>query len=99
LSVGSSCNSCIEKHPWRAAISRFNLDGSGAEIFAKELRNSVGIEFSPYSGHFCGRSIMDVICGDDHPKEELNIIQQGKHYGWPYCYELKIFDNNFRFYF
>jgi glucose/arabinose dehydrogenase len=33
--------------------------------------------------------------GDDHPKEELNIIQQGKHYGWPYCYESQIFDKNF----
>ena len=33
LSIGSSCNFCIEKHPWRAAITSFNLDGSGADIF------------------------------------------------------------------
>ena len=33
--------------------------------------------------------------GDQHPKEELNIIQQGKHYGWPYCYESQIFDKDF----
>ena len=49
LSVGSSCNVCIERNSLRAAISRFNLDGSGKEIFAEGLRNSVGIEFSPYS--------------------------------------------------
>ena len=33
--------------------------------------------------------------GDEHPKEELNIIKQRKHYGWPYCYESQIFDKNF----
>ena len=95
LSVGSSCNVCIEKHPWRAAISRFNLDGSGSEIFAKGLRNSVGIEFSPYSGDLWAVNNGRDMLGDDHPKEELNIIQQGKHYGWPYCYESQIFDKNF----
>ena len=41
LSVGSSCNVCIEKNPLRAAISRFNLDGSGGKVFAEGLRNSV----------------------------------------------------------
>jgi glucose/arabinose dehydrogenase len=33
--------------------------------------------------------------GNDHPKEELNIIRHGKYYGWPYCYESQIFDKNF----
>jgi glucose/arabinose dehydrogenase len=95
LSVGSSCNVCIEKHPWRAAISRFNLDGSGSEVFAKGLRNSVGIEFSPYSGDLWAVNNGRDMLGDEHPKEELNIIKQGKHYGWPYCYESQIFDKNF----
>ena len=95
LSVGSSCNVCIERNPLRAAISRFNLDGSGGEIFAEGLRNSVGIEFSPYSGELWGVNNGRDMLGDHHPEEELNIIQQGKHYGWPYCYESKIFDKNF----
>jgi len=95
LSVGSSCNVCIERNPFRAAISRFNLDGSGSEIFAKGLRNSVGIEFSPYSGELWGINNGRDMLGDNHPKEELNIIRQGKHYGWPYCYESQIFDKNF----
>ena len=95
LSVGSSCNVCIERNPLRAAISRFNLDGSGGEIFAEGLRNSVGIEFSPYSGELWGVNNGRDMLGDHHPEEELNIIRQGKHYGWPYCYESKIFDKNF----
>ena len=95
LSVGSSCNVCVEESPLRAAISRFNLDGSGKEIFAEGLRNSVGIEFSPYTGELWGVNNGRDMLGDQHPKEELNIIQQGKHYGWPYCYESQIFDKDF----
>ena len=60
-----------------------------ALIFSKELRNSVGIEFSPYSGDLWAVNNGRDMLGDDHPKEELNIIQHGKHYGWPYCYESK----------
>ena len=33
--------------------------------------------------------------GDHHPKEVLNIIHEGKHYGWPYCYESQVLDNDF----
>lgn len=95
LSVGSSCNVCVEKSPLRAAISRFNLDGSGKEIFAEGLRNSVGIEFSPYTGELWGVNNGRDMLGDQHPKEELNIIKEGKHYGWPYCYESQTFDKDF----
>jgi glucose/arabinose dehydrogenase len=35
------------------------------------------------------------ILGDHHPEEELNIIKDGKHYGWPYCYESQIFTQDF----
>jgi glucose/arabinose dehydrogenase len=95
LSVGSSCNVCVEDNPLRAAISRFNLDGSGKEIFAQGLRNSVGIEFSPYTGELWGVNNGRDRLGDDHPKEELNIIRKGKHYGWPTCYEDQVWDEDF----
>lgn len=95
LSVGSSCNVCLETNRLRAAVSRFNLDGSGGEIFAEGLRNSVGIEFSPYTGELWGVNNGRDRLGDDHPKEELNIILKGKHYGWPYCYESQTYDEDF----
>ncbi|CAI2717193.1 PQQ-dependent sugar dehydrogenase [Nitrospina watsonii] len=95
LSVGSSCNVCIEDHRWRAAIIRFDVDGKNEEIFAHGLRNSVGIEFSPYSGELWGVNNGRDWLGDDHPREELNIIRQGKHYGWPYCYEDRVSDPDF----
>ena len=95
LSVGSSCNVCVEDDPIRAAISRFNLDGSGKEIFASGLRNSVGIEFSPYTGELWGVNNGRDRLGDDHPREELNIIREKNHYGWPYCYEDQTWDTDF----
>jgi len=45
VSVGSSCNVCIEEDGRRAAIVRYNPDGSGEEIYASGLRNAVGIAF------------------------------------------------------
>lgn len=95
LSVGSSCNVCIEDHPWRAAIVRFDVDGKNAEVFARGLRNSVGIEFSPYTGELWGVNNGRDWLGDDHPREELNIIREGAHYGWPYCYENQVQDPDF----
>lgn len=94
ISVGSSCNVCEEKDKRRAAITRYNLDGTGEEIFAEGLRNSVGIVFGP-DGNLWGTDNGRDLIGDDVPPEEINIIEQGKHYGWPYCYGNKTWDGNF----
>ncbi len=92
LSIGSSCNVCIEDSPLRAAVWRYDLDGTHGELFAAGLRNSVGIEFSPYSGELWGVNNGSDWQGDDHPREELNIIRKGKDYGWPRCHENGIAD-------
>ena len=84
VSVGSSCNLCEEADQRRAAVMRYNLDGSGGEVFASGLRNSVGITF--YAGELWGVDMGRDRIGDDIPPEEVNIIKQGQHYGWPYCY-------------
>lgn len=85
LSIGSSCNVCEEGDSRRAAIVRYNLDGSGEEIFASGLRNSVGFTFDSKETIWSVDNGRDLI-GDDLPPEEVNIIEQGNHYGWPYCY-------------
>ncbi len=84
VSIGSSCNDCEETDQRRAAIVRYNLDGTGEEIFASGLRNSVGLSFQ-------GNNLWAVdngrdFLGDDLPPDEVNLIQSGNHYGWPYCY-------------
>jgi glucose/arabinose dehydrogenase len=88
VSVGSSCNVCIEDDNRRATIMRYNLDGTGGEIYASGLRNTVGFSFN--DGKLWGLDMGRDQIGDDIPPEEVNIIEQGKNYGWPYCYGDKI---------
>ncbi len=95
LSVGSSCNVCIESNRIRAAVSVFELNGKSGKIFAEGLRNTVGMEFSPYSGELWGVNNGRDMLGDDFPREELNIIRKGVHYGWPYCHNNRVKDPKF----
>jgi glucose/arabinose dehydrogenase len=84
LSIGSSCNVCIETHAWRAAMIRFRPDGSGAELFASGLRNSVGFDWAPWSGELIATDNGRDLLGDDFPPCELNRITAGGFYGWPH---------------
>ena len=85
VNVGSDCNVCIEKDKRRAAILRFRPDGSGEEIFAEGLRNTTGFDFDA-NGTLWGVDNGRDLLGDDTPPEELNRIEQGKFYGWPFRY-------------
>lgn len=100
ISVGSATNNSPEEDPRRAAILRYNLDGTIPDdnpffsssderrrtVWAEGLRNSVGIMFTQNGKLWANHNGMDRL-GDDIPPEEIVIeIQKGKHYGWPYCY-------------
>ena len=78
VSVGSSCNVCIEEDPRRAAMLRFQPDGSGGEVFATGLRNSVGFDWQPGSGDLYATDNGRDLLGDDIPPCELNRIVQGR---------------------
>jgi glucose/arabinose dehydrogenase len=85
VSVGSSCNVCIEQDPRRAAILRFQPDGSSGEIFAAGLRNSVGFDWQPGTDALYATDNGRDLLGDDSPPCELNRIVQGGFYGWPFA--------------
>ena len=84
--AGSSCNVCNETDQRRAAAMRFNADGSGMEIFARGLRNSVGLALHPVTGEVWATDNGRDNLGDDQPPEEVNILRAGADYGWPRCY-------------
>ncbi len=86
VAVGSSCNLCDEHDSMRAAVTQFNRDGSGGRIFARGLRNTVGMAFNPTSGELWGGNNDRDNLGDDLPPEHINIIKDGRNYGWPECY-------------
>jgi glucose/arabinose dehydrogenase len=86
VSQGSSCNACIEQDQRRATIMRMQPDGSQREIYATGLRNSVGLDWAPWDGTLYATENGRDLLGDDLPPDELNRIEQGDFYGWPFVY-------------
>lgn len=89
VSVGSTCNVCVEQSPERAAVLRFNEDGSGKRVFASGLRNAVGLAVHPATGALWVSQHERDNLKPDHqnlPAEEINILADGADYGWPYCH-------------
>jgi len=97
ISVGSSCNACVEKERVRASVVEMNPDGSGQREFARGLRNAVGLKW-------IGNELWAANQGSDHlglqkPDETFYSLKDGTDYGWPYCHSSggKIFaDPRFR---
>jgi glucose/arabinose dehydrogenase len=86
VSVGSSCNSCEERDPRRAAIHRYDADGQGGTPFATGLRNAVGIAFRPGTSELWATVNGRDWLGDDRPAEYVTRVEEGGFYGWPYCH-------------
>lgn len=84
VSIGSSCNVCREEDPRRAAIVRYRPDGSGEQVFASGLRNAVGFDWHPTRGALFATDNGRDFLGDDFPPCELNHVEAGGFYGWPY---------------
>ncbi len=86
LSIGSRCNACEEEDPRRAAILRVHPETGESSIFARGLRNNVGLAFSPDGEVLWGSDNGRDGLGDDLPPDEINQIIEGGDYGWPACY-------------
>ncbi|OGI42723.1 MAG: hypothetical protein A2593_00520 [Candidatus Moranbacteria bacterium RIFOXYD1_FULL_44_9] len=95
VSSGSSCNVCVEKDPRRAAIYSLNRDGTDFREFASGLRNSVFMTINPRTEEIWATEMGRDFLGDNLPPDEINVIREGKKYGWPYCYGKQIHDANF----
>jgi len=86
VTVGSGSNSSPGEDPRRAAINRYNLDGSGHEIFASGLRNVIGLRWYPGTDTLWGAVQERDDLGDDLVPDYFTHVQQGAFYGWPYAY-------------
>lgn len=95
LSIGSSCNVCYEEDERRAAITKCNLDGSNCRIFARGLRNAVGFVFHPLTERMYATENGRDWLGEDLPPDEINLVEEGKDYGFPVCYGKNIHDVDF----
>lgn len=95
ISIGSSCNVCNESDDRRAKIYSANRDGSDFKEFARGLRNSVFFTWNNSDGRMWATEMGRDLLGDNTPPDEINIIEEGKNYGWPNCYGKNIHDDNF----
>lgn len=93
VSVGSSCNACVEKEKVRASVIEMNPDGSDQRELARGLRNAVGLRA-------IGNFVFATNQGSDHlglqkPDETFYSLKEGADYGWPYCHSSggKIFED------
>ena len=85
-SAGSTCNACNESNAENATILRMTPDAKSRTIFASGLRNTIGYDWNPETGELWGLDHGIDFLGDDVQPEELNLIEQGKQYGWPHVY-------------
>jgi len=93
-SVGSSCDTCRENDEKLAAMLVSDIDGKNLRVYAKGLRNTVFFTEGP-DGKIWGTDMGRDFLGDNLPPDDINIIEEGKNYGWPYCYGDKVRDLKF----
>lgn len=86
ITVGSTCNACAEPNAENATILQANADGTNRKIFASGLRNTIGFGWHPQTQKMYGMDHGIDWLGDTEQQEELNLLEQGKFYGWPYIY-------------
>ena len=94
--VGAPCNICNPENEIFTSLVRLNPDGTGFEIIARGIRNTVGFDWHPETkALFFSENGRDYM-GDDLPPDELNTwSKMGEHFGYPYCHAGTIPDPEF----
>ena len=93
--VGAPCNIC-ESDDNYANIQRINADGSGKEVYARGIRNTVGFTWHPETGELWFTDNGRDLWGDDQPPEALNRVSRAEqHFGYPYRYGKELVDEEF----
>ncbi len=95
ISIGSSCNVCVENDWRRAKILTADASGSNLKVFASGLRNAVFFTWNPSDGRMWATNMGRDLLGDDIPPETIDIVAEGNNFGWPYCYGKKVWDQAF----
>jgi glucose/arabinose dehydrogenase len=94
--VGAPCNICMpsERH---AQIRRINLDGSGAEVIARGIRQVVGMDFDPTSKQLYFSENQRDWLSEELPNDKLNrLVNPGNEdFGFPRCHQGNVPDPEF----
>lgn len=95
VAVGSDCNVCNESDARRAKILLLDIKTGELRTFVSGLRNSVFMAAHPVTGKIWATEMGRDFLGDNLPPDEINIIEDGKNYGWPICYGKNVHDTDF----
>jgi glucose/arabinose dehydrogenase len=91
--VGAPCNVCEPDDELFGTISRINKDGSGLDIYASGIRNSVGFDWHPETRELWFTDNGRDMLGDNLPPDELNHApRSGLHFGFPYLHGNDVVD-------
>jgi glucose/arabinose dehydrogenase len=95
--MGAPCNVCDRQDPMKyASIIRMKPDGSGQQVVARGVRNSVGFDWEPGTGELWFTDNGRDMLGDEIPPDELNrVSKQNEHFGYPHCHAGFIADPEF----
>jgi glucose/arabinose dehydrogenase len=86
LTVGSGSNVDAGEDPMRAAVHRYNPDGTGHETFVSGTRNVIGLRWYPGTDTLWGAVQERDALGDDLVPDYFTSFKPGGFYGWPYAY-------------
>ncbi len=96
VSVGSTCNACLEEDSQRATVLSANPDGSDLQNLANGLRNAVFMTVHPSTETVWVTEMGRDYLGDDLPPDEINVLRDElSNYGWPNCYGNNVSDRTF----
>ncbi|MBV9210878.1 MAG: PQQ-dependent sugar dehydrogenase [Acidobacteria bacterium] len=87
VAVGSSCNACVEKEDVRASVLEMDADGGRRRIYARGLRNAVGLKL--IDGQLYATDMGSDHLGNNKPDDTMYALRGETDYGWPYCYEYR----------
>jgi len=94
--VGAPCNVCRPDENRYANIMRMNADGSGLELVARGIRNTVGFDWHPVTHELWFTDNGGDLMGDDVPDDELNrVTAPNQHFGYPFCHAGDVPDPEF----
>ena len=95
INVGAPCNICLPPET-NAQIVRISLDGSSVEPYARGVRNSVGFDFHPVTKELYFTDNGRDWLSEELPHDELNrVTKAGQHFGYPYCHQGDLPDDQF----
>jgi len=93
LSIGSSCDVCLEEDPRRASVQL--LTDAGLRPYMVGLRNAVGLWVDDATGRAWATTMGRDLLGDDRPPETVYELLSGADAGWPRCHAGTLHDPDF----